>query len=58
MRCVVQTLVVNMMMAPFLLDEKLTRLDLIATSVIFFGTVLSIIFGSKESTEHTLDERA
>jgi hypothetical protein len=52
-----QTLVVNMLMAPFMLNEKLTRLDMIATSIIFFGTVLSIIFGSKESAEYTVSER-
>ena len=47
----------NMLMAPFLLSEKLTTLDMVATSIIFLGTVISIIFGSKESTEHTLAER-
>lgn len=52
-----QTLVVNMLMAPFLLQEKLTKLDMTATAVIFFGTVVSIIFGSKDSAELTINER-
>jgi hypothetical protein len=48
---------VNVLMAPIILKERLTRLDLVATAVIVSGTVLSVAFGSKESKEHTIDER-
>ncbi len=54
----VQTLVVNVLMAPLILKERLTKLDLVATAVIVAGTVLSVAFGSKESVEHDIHERA
>ena len=52
-----QTLVVNVLMAPVILKERLTRVDVIATAVIVSGTVLSVAFGSKESTDHDISER-
>jgi hypothetical protein len=51
-----QTLVVNMLMAPVLLSERLSRLDVIATTIIVVGTVISVAFGSKESADHTISE--
>lgn len=50
------TLVVNVLMAPLILKERLTKLDLVATAVIVAGTVLSVAFGSKESVEHDIHE--
>lgn len=51
-----QTLVVNMLMAPIMLDETLSRVDVLATAVIVVGTVLSVAFGSKESKERDIEE--
>ncbi len=45
-------------MAPVILKENLTRVDIVATVVIVSGTVLSVAFGSKESTDHDISERA
>ena len=52
-----QTLVVNLLMAPLVLHERLTRHDVVATSVIVLGTVLSVVFGSKDSADFTIHER-
>jgi len=50
------TLVVNMFIAPVFLKETLSRRDIIVTMIILFGTVLSVVFGSKEETKYTLKE--
>lgn len=50
------TLVINMMIAPCLVGEKLTRRDIVWTCVIVTGTVISITFGNKEETEYTLGQ--
>eukprot|EP00823_Brevimastigomonas_motovehiculus_P006273 TRINITY_DN513_c0_g1_i1.p1 TRINITY_DN513_c0_g1~~TRINITY_DN513_c0_g1_i1.p1 ORF type:complete len:1038 (+),score=406.69 TRINITY_DN513_c0_g1_i1:116-3229(+) len=50
------TLVVNMVVAPCFLNEKLTRRDIVNTIVILAGTILSITFGNKSSTSYTLTE--
>jgi hypothetical protein len=52
----VQTLVINLLLAPLVLKEPLTRVDVYATVVIVAGTVLSVVFGSKESTDLSISE--
>ncbi len=45
-----------MLVAPCFLHETLTRRDIVLTIVILFGTIISIAFGSKNSTSYSLDE--
>jgi len=50
------TLVLNQVFAPFMLDEKVTRLDWIATGVIVTGIVCATAFGSHCSYTYTLSD--
>ena len=51
------TMLTNLLVAPCIVkSEKLTRWDLICTSIIFTGVCISILFGSKSSTSYTLKE--
>jgi len=50
------TLVVNLFIAPCFNGENLTRRDVFYTSVILGGTILSISFGNKSSTNFTLEQ--
>ena len=47
------TLVLNMVVAPFIVKEKLTRNDVIATLLVFFGVMLAIIFADRRTPEYT-----
>jgi len=40
------TLVANVVMAPLLLKEKVTKTDLFATALIVFGCILAVAFAS------------
>jgi len=50
------TLVLNQVLAPWMLNEKLTRLDWIATGVICVGIVCATAFGSHCSYTYTLQQ--
>jgi len=50
------TLVLNQVLAPYMLNEKLTRLDWIATGVICVGIVCATAFGSHCSYTYTLQQ--
>jgi len=50
------TLVLNQVLAPWMLNEKLTRLDWIATGVICVGIVCATAFGSHCSYRYTLQQ--
>ena len=50
------TLVLNMIIAPCFLSETLTKRDVVYTLVIFAGTLLCVLFGSKEEKSYTIDE--
>ncbi len=47
---------VNLLLAPVVLKEALTRIDVVATVIIVTGTVLSVVFGSKESADFSIEE--
>lgn len=50
------TLVLNQVFAPYVLKEKVTRLDWIATGVIVSGIICATAFGNHCSYTYTLDE--
>jgi len=47
------TLAMNQALAPKMLNEKLTRTDIVATCVILFGCTLTTVSGSHEETSFT-----
>jgi len=50
------TLILNQVVAPFLLNEKVTCIDWAATGVITVGIVFTTAFGSHCSYEYTVDQ--
>lgn len=50
------TLVVNLFLAPCFNKENLSRRDIVVTMIILAGTIISVVFGSKEESKYTLSE--
>jgi len=50
------TLILNQVIAPFILKEKVTCIDWVATAVITVGIVFTTAFGSHCSYEYTVDQ--
>ena len=50
------TIVMVQVIAPWMLSERVTRVDWLATLIIVFGCVLTTAFGSHCSEEYTLDQ--
>ena len=47
----------NMVLAPFMLHEKLTFADVVATVIMLAGTVTCITFGSKSTKTYNVSDR-
>lgn len=50
------TLVSNTIFAPMLLREKITKCDVVATSLIVIGAAVAVSFGPHEDITYTVDE--
>ncbi|GMI10629.1 hypothetical protein TrRE_jg10744 [Triparma retinervis] len=50
------SLVWNLLIAPLFNAEKLTRQNMIATGIIIFGTLLTVIFAAHSTPTYTLDD--
>ena len=50
------SLVWNLLIAPLFNKEKLTRQNLVATAIIVFGTLLTVIFASHTTPTYTLED--
>jgi hypothetical protein len=50
------TLVINQVLAPFTLDESLSRVDVVATVIIVAGVVLATAFGTHCESSYTPDD--
>lgn len=50
------SLVWNLLIAPLFNSEKLTRQNMVATCIIIFGTLLTVIFAAHSTPTYTLDD--
>ena len=50
------SVVMNQVLAPYILGERLTRVDVFATVIIVLGIVLSTAFGVHTSATFTMDK--